>query len=98
MKNITDKINFALMVAVASSVVWMFATFVRADEFNEKIGEIKLQMAYGQYYDRLDDYDEATDEENEELAEEYKRQMERIKATICEFDPKWERCETSAME
>ena len=57
-----------------------------------KVEEMSLDIWYGQYYDRLDDYDEAVAEGNRELAEEYKRQMERIKAKICEVDPEWERC------
>ena len=55
--------------------------------------QMSVDMWYGQYYDRLDDYDEAIAEGNEELAEEYKRQMERIKAKICKVDPDWERCD-----
>lgn len=90
---LTDKINLALISGTAAAVIWMFTTFVRADEFHEKIGDITVQIAYGQFYDRLDDYDEAMDEENEELAKEYLRQMERIKAEICEHDPAWERCD-----
>ena len=50
-------------------------------------------MAYGQYYDRLDDRDESLAEGNHELAAEYERQMERLKAKICEHDPEWERCD-----
>ena len=90
---ITDKVNLALMTAVAASVIWMFTTFVKAEEFHKEISEINVMVAYGQYYDRLDDYDEAVAEGNEELAKEYARMMEKLKAEICEHDPEWERCE-----
>ena len=87
------KINLALMwTAVTTTVgviLWMFATFASAAE----VEEIRLDIAYGQYYDRLDDYEEALDEGREELAAEYKRQMERLRAKICEQDPEWERCD-----
>ena len=73
-------------------VVYMFNTFATASEVEQKVGELELSISYGQYYDRLDDFDEATDEGRDELAEEYKRQMERIKAKICAADPEWERC------
>jgi hypothetical protein len=85
---ITDKVNVTLLVAMATAIVWMYSTFASAAE----VEEIKLAVLYGQYYDRLDDYDESIAEGNEPLAEEYKRQMERIKAQICELDPEWERC------
>jgi len=51
-----------------------------------------VSIWYGQYYDRLDDFDEATEEKNEDLAEEYARQMEKLKANICAVDDAWERC------
>ena len=92
MTTITDKVNLALITAVAGGVIWITTTFVKADEFHKQITDINVSVAYGQYYDRLDDYDEAVEEENEELAKEYMRQMEKLKAEICEHDPEWERC------
>lgn len=71
-----------------SAVLWMLATFASASE----VDELKMSVAYGQYYDRLDDYEEAVAEGRMKLAEEYKRQMERLKAQICKSDPDWERC------
>lgn len=88
MMSITDKVNATLISGVALGLIWMYSTFASAAE----VEEIKLAVLYGQYYDRLDDYDESVDEGNTPLAEEYKRQMERIKAQICELDPAWERC------
>lgn len=86
-------INVGLMwtaiTTTVGAVLWMFTTFATAAE----VSEVKLNIAYGQYYDRLDDYEEALDEGREELAREYKRQMERLKAEICEQDPEWERCD-----
>lgn len=84
-----DKINVAVVSAVAMAVVWVYATFATAAE----VDELRVDVAYGQYYDRLDDYDEAVAEGNDRLAREYAREMERLKAKICEEDPEWERCD-----
>ena len=84
-----DKINLGFTTATVSALLWMFATFATASE----VAELKVSVWYGQFYDRLDDYDEAIDEGNEELAKEYKRQMERLKTKICEADKSWERCD-----
>jgi len=83
---------WTMMSGLVLVVMYMFNTFATAADVAEKIGELEVAIAYGQYYDRLDDYDESIEEGNEDLAEEYSRQMERIKAIICEADPKWERC------
>jgi len=90
--NLTDKVNMTLLTACAGAIIWVYTNFVEASEFHKEISAINVAVAYGQYYDRLDDYDEAMDEENERLAAEYARQMERLKAEICEHDPEWERC------
>lgn len=98
------RINFGLIwaaiVATAGVITYAFDNFVRADELaktvegiTEKLEQQQLRAAYGQYYDRLDDYDEAIDEGNTDLAAEYLRQMEMLASEICELDPKWERCE-----
>ena len=87
-----NKINLGLIwtaiTSTVAAVLWMLSTFASAAEVNE----IKLDIAYGQFYDRLDDYEEALDEGRDELAAEYKRQMERLRAKICHKDPEWERC------
>ena len=77
-----------MLAGTAAAVIWMFTTFASASDLNE----VKVTMWYGQYYDRLDDRDEAVAEGNEGLAKEYERQMEKLKAQICEVDPEWERC------
>jgi hypothetical protein len=87
--SLNDKLNFGLIGITASAVVWMFTQFASASE----VEAIAVDVAYGQYYDRLDDFDEATSEGNVSLAAEYARQMERLKAKICEADPEWERCD-----
>ena len=79
---------WAIITGTVLAVVYMFNTFASAED----VKALELQIAYGQYYDRLDDYEEARDEGREELAREYARQMEQIKAVICEEDPEWERC------
>lgn len=86
-------INMSLMwtaiTSTVAAVLWMMSTFATAAE----VEDIKLNIAYGQYYDRLDDYEEALEEERDALAREYRKQMERLRAYICEEDPEWERCE-----
>ena len=89
------------MTGLVLCVVYMFNTFATASDVEEvikqqthEVNEMKLSINYGQYYDRLDDYDEAISEGNNDLAKEYKRQMEKLEAKICEEDPKWERCDT----
>jgi len=82
-------VNGALVAGTASAVLFMFQTFASASE----VDELRLEIAYGQFYDRLDDYEEALSEGREELASEYKRRMERLRAQICESDPEWERCD-----
>ncbi len=88
---ITDKLNFGLISATAAAVIWMFSTFASAAD----VDEIKLDQWYGQFYDRLDDRDDALEDGNTELAQEHERQMDRLRAKICEEDPKWERCKDS---
>ena len=78
-----------MIAGIAAAIIWMFATFASAADLNE----VKVAVWYGQFYDRLDDRDEAVDEGNEDLAEEYERQMEKLRAQICEADPQWERCD-----
>ncbi len=91
---------WTMLVGTALAITYMFTHFASGEE----VDDLKEQMiaqniaqdvraAYGQYYDRLDDFDEATDEGNEELAKEYGRQMEGLRALICEHDSKWERCD-----
>ena len=82
-------INGALVTTTAAAILWMFQTFATAAE----VDGLRLDIAYGQFYDRLDDYEEAMDEGRVELAAEYERQMERLRGKICEQDPEWERCE-----
>ena len=82
-------INGALVTTTAAAILWMFQTFASAEELDS----LRLEIAYGQFYDRLDDYEEALEEGRDELAEEYRRRMERLRAQICEQDPEWERCE-----
>jgi len=88
-----------MIVGTALGIVYMFNTFATAADVEDKIssvedriGGLELSISYGQYYDRLDNRDAAIDENNNGLAEEYERQMERLKAKICEDDPEWERC------
>jgi len=90
---IVDAVNIGLIGSTASAVIFMFNTFASAKDVDDRVSKIELDIAYGQYYDRLDDYEEAVAEGRDKLAEEYLRQMERWKAKICEADPEWERCD-----
>lgn len=87
-----DIINLSLLwtaiAGTAAAVIWMTTTFATAAE----VEDIQLSIDYGQFYDRLDHYEQAVEEGRDELAEELKRQMERLRARICAKDPKWERC------
>ena len=77
-----------MIAGTAIAILYMFNTFATASD----VKEISLSIWYGQYYDRLDDYDEAVAEGNTGLAKEYGRMMEKLEAKICEEDPEWERC------
>lgn len=97
---LTDKVNLGLISTTALVVVWVFSTFASAadlEEFKEEqktlVTELLVDQWYGQFYDRLDDRDEAVEEDNVELAAEYNRQMEKLRAKICEQDSEWERCD-----
>lgn len=83
---------WTMLTGSVLAVVYMFNTFATAADVEQKIGKLELSISYGQFYDRLDDRDEAVDEGNAELADEYERQMERLKAKICNEEPEWERC------
>lgn len=89
---LVDYVNVGLITSTAGVVAWMFNTFASAADVDERVSKLELDIAYGQYYDRLDDYEEAAAEGRDKLAAEYLRQMERLKAAICEADPEWERC------
>jgi len=80
------------ITTTVTAVLFAFNTFATAEEVEREVGELKLDIWYGQYYDRLDDYDEALAEGNEELAREYERRLEQLAAKICKADPEWERC------
>jgi Skp family chaperone for outer membrane proteins len=91
---------WAVIAGTASVLIWVFTNFASAADlkrieqsFAERMEKTELNIAFGQFYDRLDDYHEALDEENDALAEEYLRQMERLQAVICKHEPEWERCE-----
>ena len=91
---------WTMLTATVLAMVYVFTTFATADDLKtvqeanvREVEEVKLSIWYGQFYDRLDDRDEAVDEGNVELAKEYKRQMEKLRAQICEQDPQWERCD-----
>jgi len=92
-------LEWTVIAGTASAMIWIFTTFATATDLRElktdiayDLQQVNVSIWYGQYYDRLDDFNEATDEGNEDLAEEYARQMEKLKANICAVDSAWERC------
>ena len=76
-----------MIVGTALAIVYMFNTFVTATQFNE----LALDLAYRSYYELLDRRNIALDKGNVDLAREFSRRMEQLKAKICEEDPEWER-------
>ena len=91
MVSLTDKANFGLIAATASAVLWMFATFASSAE----VDDLRLDILYGQFFDRLDDYEEELEQDDQVSAERLKRELIRIKAKICEANPKFEYCNES---
>ncbi len=59
---------------------------------SEEQTEFRVSIYYDQYYSLLKDYNSALEAGQVAYAEELARQMERIKAKICEEDAEWERC------
>ena len=87
--------NFVEADELAATEKTLTEKFLSTEKaLTEKLEQQQLRAAYGQFYDRLDDYDEAVDEENDRLAAEYLRQMEVLRSEICALDPEWERCES----
>jgi len=79
---------WAMITGTAVAIVYMFNNFVSAATFTD----FQTDIYYVQFYELLEKKADAEDEERWELAEELQRQMERLKAKICEEDPEWERC------
>ena len=78
-----------MLVGTALAITYMFNTFVTAAEFEKYV----VEEMYDSYYQMLDRVHEAEAKGNEELAKEFSRRLERLKAKICEADPEWERCD-----
>ncbi len=99
-----DKITvgtlWTMLCGTAIAIVYLFNVFASAadlesvkQEVRKEIERVEIYIAFGQFYDRLDDYDEAIAEGNDELAAEYARQMELLRTRICKSQPDWERCD-----
>ena len=78
-----------MIAGTAIAVVYMFTNFVSAAAFSE----FQTDIYYIQFYELLEKQTHAEEDSHEGLAEELGRQLERLKAKICEEDPKWERCD-----
>ncbi len=78
-----------MLAGTALAIVYMFNTFVTAAAFDD----FKTDIYYSQYYELLEKKVNAEAKGQDGLAEELSRQLERIKAKICEEDPEWERCD-----
>lgn len=77
-----------MIAGTVIAVVYMFTNFVTAATFSE----FQIVVYYDSYYALLERRNDARDAGNDAYAEELERQMERVKAKICEDDPEWERC------
>lgn len=80
---------WAMLTGTVIAVVYMFNTFVSAATFSD----FQTDIYYIQFYELLEKQGHAVEDGHEGLAEELERQMERLKAKICEDDPEWERCD-----
>ena len=98
-----EKINlgsiWTMLTGTVLVVVYMFTNFVSVkanDEFHAEqtasTTEFRVDIYYSQFYELLEKYVEAEDSGNVDFADELLRQLERLKAKICEEDPEWERC------
>lgn len=88
-----------MLAGTVVAVVYMFTSFVPVDAndlFHDQqaqaTNEFRTDIYYLQFYELLEKAEHADDDEHPELAAELRRQMERLKARICEADPEWERC------
>ena len=70
---LTDTLNLAWAGAVATAFIWITTTFATASE----VDNLKLQILYGQFYDRLDDYEEELDQDDFDSAERLRRELLR---------------------
>jgi len=95
MKFELDKINlgsiWTMLAGTVLAVAYMFSNFVTANDF----ADFKTDINYGLYYELLEKHEKAVAEDRDEFARELDRQMEKIKAKICEDDPEWKRCKES---
>ena len=80
---------WTMIAGTAVAIVYMFNTFVSAATFSE----FQTDIYYIQFYELLEKQEHALEDGHPELAAELARQMERLKAKICEADPEWERCD-----
>ncbi len=102
--------GYTVVAGTAAAVVWMFTqfapltmvtaleeqheNFVTSDQFEEYV----VEELYDSFYELLDRFTEATEAGNVDLAKEFSRRLEKLKAKICESDPEWERCRPNADE
>ena len=98
--NLNIGVIWAMIVGTATAIVYVFTSFVTVasnDEYHEEQyeqqQEFRVDIYYSQFYELLDKRDQAVEEERDEFAAELQRQLERLKAKICEEDPEWERCD-----
>lgn len=86
---LTDTLNLVWAGAVATSFIWITTTFATASE----VEDLKMELLYGVFWDRLDDYEEESAEGDSQSAERLRRELQRILATICENDPEFDYCD-----
>ncbi len=99
--------GYTVVAGTAAAVVWMFTQFAPIDRVNalelmhkdfvtsSEFQEYVTEEYYEKYYLVLDRVRRARERNNEDLAVEMERTLERIRAKICKEDPEWERCGAS---
>lgn len=86
---LSDTLNLAWAGAVATAFIWITTTFATASE----VKDLRLQIIYGQFWDRLDDYEEELSQGDDESAERLKRTLQRLLAQICAAEPDFDYCD-----
>lgn len=76
---------WTIMVGTAAGMVFMFNTFVSAEEFNE----LAVELYYVAYYRSVDELREIHHDDDRRRIE---RTLSRLRSKICAIEPEWEEC------
>jgi len=101
-------LQWTMFAGVVCAIAFAFATFAKTADVNrlqlehgnmvttEQFDQFSIEVYYRSYYDTLDRIFHAEANGQDALAEELKRNLERIRAKICAVEPEWERCEQAS--